>query len=90
MPWEHGQNKHTLLLQKLPDGKTKVYMFLRVTTLAGTTYLEPLPSDTLSLRDITFDEVQTFEYQGTRRGENATELSLTSVSGDQKFGGRKG
>ena len=90
MAWEPGQNKYTLLLQRCNPTQHKLYMFMRVTTPAGTTYLEPLPSDTLSLRDIAFDEIQTFEYQGTRRGENATELSLTSVSGDQKFGGRKG
>jgi hypothetical protein len=89
MAWEPGRNKYTLLLQKVAQGKTKVYMFMRVTTIQGTVYLEPVPSETLSLRDIAFDDIQFFEHPGIRRDEFASELALTGTHPDQSFGGRK-
>jgi hypothetical protein len=83
MPWEPGQNHYTLLLQKLPLGRFKIYQFMRVKNKEGTEYLEPIPSESFQLRGFKFDAVEYFEHPGTRRGADATPLSLTAANVDE-------
>lgn len=60
-----------------------------VRTHEGVDYVEPLPMETLSLRDIEFDEVQEIEGGFVRkRDDSAGQMTLTRVNIDEKFGGR--
>ena len=90
MAWEPGQNHYTLLLQKLGNGKTKIYHFHRVKNREGTEYLEPIPSETMGQRSFQYDAVEYFVHPGTQRGDNATPLSLTVASADEDGIARKG
>jgi hypothetical protein len=84
MAWEPGQMHYTLLLQRVGK-KTKVYFFHRVKNSEGTEYFEPIPSESAAFRAQHYDAVEYFEHPGTRRGTDATPLSLTAVNADEKL-----
>ena len=93
MAWEPKSNSHTLYIERHGSAKKPVYRlqgFLQVRTREGTTYMQPVPLETLALRDIDFDAVEFVEpgALGIDRTANAGELNLTRTHPDRKFGGR--
>ena len=52
MPWNEAQLSRTLLIQRTgvePNAQYRIHPYMRVTTHEGQTFLEPIPSGSISL-----------------------------------------
>lgn len=90
MSWDPQHNKKTLLIENQGTAKRPLYKltgFVRHTTPAGQTYLEPI-SDGWYWQGIEFQAVEFVAPYTVRRDAQAGELNLTGGNRPPGFGGR--
>ena len=78
MAWDVKGQHRTLVIRKIAKGKLRLDQFFIVRTNDGVNYMEPIPSDTIGLRSIEFDDVQLVEGTVPKNTtDNAGILNLT-------------
>ncbi len=83
MPWDTKGQHRTLYIRKIAKGKLRVDQFVSVRTNDGVNYMEPMPMETMGLRNMEFDDLQFVDGTvPTIRTEKAGELNLTHTSSD--------
>lgn len=82
MVWEtKNQQRRTLYIQKLSNGKFKIEQFLDVYDKARDMQLrEPIPAETMGLRYMEFDEVAFIEHPSIDRTLTAGQDALINTN----------
>lgn len=82
MAWNTQTQKRTLYIRREPgSGKFRLEQFVDVITNEGVSYREPMPSETMSLRNMEFDSVEFLEGQTpTLRDAGAGQINLINTN----------
>lgn len=82
MPWDVKGQHRTLYIRKIAKGKLRVDQFIAVRTNDGVDYLEPMPSETMGLRSMVFDDIVFIEGTVPTQRVDVGQLNLTHTNSD--------